>query len=267
MGFIENLRKKIAIKHLAAKVVRSWGSADNPQRMNRDAMEQLLAMSDLIHRRERDLDLYYRDAPVGKPMVLVLDNELKLYHTDIEDVAMRKSPTVKEMVSIRKAIKILNDKDVTVSRKQDSVQWLTRELIDDLDLSYSRADIKQMAEEGRLALADNNSDGVIDMLTLFADLLGYVPAPEVFAVEHCRIWGAMNGPPAGEPQRDPAFGPTVIFNQSNNHLALINTVADSRDPDDIRRMALTAQAKTPADSQGEEVWAALVDKVTTRPDL
>jgi hypothetical protein len=257
MGFIENLRKKIAINQLARQVIDSWGQPDNPRRIDRNAMEALLAMSTLTYRRERDLDLYYRDQPDGKPQVLVLDNELKLYHSDIDDVAMRKSPTVKEMVSIRNAIKILNDKDVTVSRKADTVQWLQSELIDALDLSYTADDITQLARDGRNALNNNYGEGVVDILTLFAELLGYTQAPRVFEISHCRIWGTVQKNAAGHL----LLGPMVSFNQINNHLALVQTAANGKNPEDIQRISAIAQGKMEADATGEAVWDMLTEKI------
>jgi len=257
MGFAENLRKKIAINQLARQVIHSWGPPDNPRRIDRNAMEELLAMSTLTHHRERDLDLFYRDQADGKPLVLVLDNELKLYNTDMADVALRKSPTVKEMVSIRNAIKILNDKDVTVSRKTDTVQWLQSDLIAALDLSFTADDITQLARDGRNASANSYGEGVVDLLTLFAELLGYTPAPKAFELIHCRIWGALKKTAAGHL----LLGPMVIFNQVNNHLALVQTPANGKDPEDIQRMADISQGKMETDANGEAVWDILAENV------
>lgn len=257
MGFAENLRKKIAINQLARQVMHSWGPPDNPRRMDRKAMEELLAMSTLTHQRERDLDLYYRDQSDGKHLVLVLDNELKLYDTDIADVALRKSPTVKEMVSIRNAIKILNDKDVTVSRKADTVQWLRSDLIDALDLSFTADDINQLARDGRNAMANSYGEGVVDLLTLFAELLGYTQAPGPFEIIHCRIWGALEKTAAGHL----LLGPMVIYNQVNNRLSLVQTPANSKNPEDIQRITDIAQGKMETDANGEAVWDILAENV------
>jgi hypothetical protein len=84
------------------------------------------------------------DGP-GKTRILVLDNDLTIYHTTVEDVVLRKSPTVKEMVSIRNAIKILNDKDVVISKKEASLKTIRDICIDQLDLHYTAADIDGIA--------------------------------------------------------------------------------------------------------------------------
>ena len=54
--------------------------------------------------------------------VLVFDNELALYHSTVDDVALRKSPEWKEMVSIRNVRRILNDQDVVVSKGKESIR-------------------------------------------------------------------------------------------------------------------------------------------------
>ena len=63
------------------------------------------------------MDLYILGNTAKKKKILVLDNGLAIYHTTIEDVCMRKSPSVKEMISIRNTIKILNDEDVILGKK------------------------------------------------------------------------------------------------------------------------------------------------------
>jgi hypothetical protein len=145
MGFRENLLKKMEIDRLADQVRRSLAPVEGQQRIDSAAMRALLEMSSYRHHRERDLDLYCQEDEDGTPLILVLDNGLNLYQTTVADVALRKSPTLKEMISIRNAIKILNDKDVLISRKADTLQRIQKELIDALDLAYTRDDIEAIA--------------------------------------------------------------------------------------------------------------------------
>jgi hypothetical protein len=257
MGFKENLRQKIAIDRLAEQVLDSWGAPDDPGRIDRQAMEALLALSTFTYQRERDLDLYIRDAGDGAQSVLVLDNELKVYHTSIEDVALRKSPTVKEMVSVRNAIKILNDKDVVVSAKTDTVQRLKQELIAGLDLAHTRADIEAIAGDGRNALENRYADGVIDILTLFAELLGYVKAPKRFEVAHTHIWGQVGTDAAGV-QR---FGPLVMFSLLDNGLKMVREPISAKDGEAIGNLARLADGTLKADLEGAPVFQALVEAV------
>jgi hypothetical protein len=79
-------------------------------------------------RQERDLVLFLETDGPGQTRILVLDNDLSIYNTSVDDVVLRKSPTVKEMVNIRNAIKILNDKDVVTSKKEVSSEDDSRDL-------------------------------------------------------------------------------------------------------------------------------------------
>ena len=260
MGFVDDLRKKIVINRLTDQVLRSWGTAEQPQRIDKEAMKQLLEFSDLVHHQERDLDLYIKRQDHGPPLVLVLDNELKLYRSEIADVVMRKSPTVKEMVRIRNAIKILHDKDVTVWRKHDTVNWLKDELFKTLNLVYAREDLEQLAGRGSSAMADQDGDAVVDTLTLFAELLDYSEAPRVFAVIDCCIWGRREKANNGHI----LFGPMIIYQQEKNRLLSIRRRANSKFTDDIQRIADIAAGRKPADQEGQGVWQSLIAEVLER---
>lgn len=257
MGFKENLHQKITIDHLADQVVLSWGTPEAPGRIDRQAMRTLLAMGPYTHRQERDLELYCQEVGDGPPRVIVLDNELKLYRTTVEDVVLRKSPTLKEMVNIRNAIKILNDKAVVECAKYETVARLRQELIAALDLTHTPADIQALAQDGQKAMENRYSDGVIDVLTLFAELLGYVKAPKLFEVAHCRIWGILTQDSVGA-QR---FGPLVIFNQLDNRLKMIRESISTKDREAVARVAQTAKGERKAELENLSVLSALVEAV------
>ena len=249
MGFRENLLKKIRINQLADTILRSMGSTDSGQRIDRDAMRQLLEMGGYHYQRERDLDLYV----LGEKEFLALDNELKIYRTTPEDIALRKSPTVKEMVNIRNAIKILNDKDVVVSRKGDTVTRVQKELIQSLDLSFTAADIESLAGDGSEALKNGYAEGVEEILSLFAELLGFQKAPKIFQIPHHHTWGLLGQPRAGEM----SFGPLVMFGLMHNSLKMLQKSINSQDRDGLAQMHQTAKGEINADLEGEKVWEAL----------
>ncbi|OQY05994.1 MAG: hypothetical protein B6I22_06690 [Desulfobacteraceae bacterium 4572_123] len=116
MSFKENLLKKINIDRTAQKVLNSIGPVGGDLKIDKQRMRSLLEIAAYEFRHVRDLHLYIQTHGPGTGRILVLDNDLAIYNTSIEDVAMRKSPTVKEMISIKNAIRILNDKDVVVSK-------------------------------------------------------------------------------------------------------------------------------------------------------
>ena len=78
----------------------------------------LLEMSPYRYQKERDLDLFIEKIDGQPDNILVLDNELPIYRTTVEDVVIRKSPYTKEMLRIGNIIKILRDSDVKISRRE-----------------------------------------------------------------------------------------------------------------------------------------------------
>ena len=252
MGFRENLHKKIEIKRLADKVVRSVNPTDSTKRIDLDAMRQLLALGTYVLKKERDLDLYRLD----DRHLLLLDNELKIYNTTAEDVALRKSPTVKEMVSIRNAIKILNDKDVVIRRKEETVRYIQAELIDGLDLSFTFADIESMADDGIQAIKNKYAEGVIEIMTLFAELLGFIKAPKAFQAAHHHIWGRFTKSGQGG-----LFGPAVIFSPLNNSLKLLPYKIKSDSRADMNRFKQVIKDEIETDLTDIEVLERLKQMV------
>lgn len=253
MGFKENLLKKIEIDRLARHVLVSMGTPENPRRMDLESVRQLLEMSSYQHQRERDLDLYLKEEASDRPLILVLDNELKLYRTTIADVVLRKSPIIKEMVSIRNAIKILSDKDVVVSRKADTLLQLQQELIAGLDLSWTPADIEALVQDGRDALTNSYTEGLSEVLILLAELLGYQQAPKAFQVPHHKIWGAIRKPAATEI----VFGPLAILSLVHSTLKLIRTPLHSLNKENIKHFQQVIKGERDADGQGPDVLETL----------
>ncbi len=253
MGFRENLLKKIEITLLADKVVRSINPSDGTQRIDLDSMKQLLVKGGYDHHEERDLDLYRID----DHHLLLLDNELKVYNTTAEDVALRKSPTVKEMISIRNAIKILNDKDVVISRKADTVRQVQTDLIEELDLSYTAADIVSMADDGTEALKNNYTDGVIEILMLFAELLEFVKAPKAFQAAHHHIWGGTSTSEKG----DRLFGPVILFDLMHNGLKMHPHMVNGADKVEMERLKKIAKGEAKAELTDVQVMEKLQSMV------
>lgn len=254
MGFRENLRQKIQVNRLADQIRGSMKPADPPRRIDREALRTLLGMSRYTARKERDLELYCLEEGQGAPLdIIVLDNELKRYRTSLEDVALRKSPTVKEMISIRNAIKILNDKDVVVSAKETTLQHLQDEIIASLDLSYTSADIAALVNDGREALKNKYADGIIEVLELIAELLGWAPVPRAMETAHCRAWGASKEALGGAME----VGPAVIFNLMHSQLKLVRTAVNTLDKVALRRFHQVAQGEETAELEKEAVLAEL----------
>jgi hypothetical protein len=257
MSFKENLLKKIQIDTLAKTVISSLGPPDSGMKIDKDAMRRLLDMSSYTHQRKRDLDLYVDEDDSEQKKILVLDNELPIYMTTIEDVVLRKSPYIKEMVSIRNMIKILKDSDVKISIKDASVKTVQKECIDLLDLSYNEADIEEIAKEGAASLENKYAEGVRESLTLLAELSGYRPPPKAFRIRHHEIFGAMAEKEAGEV----LYGPIVIFSLIDNSLKLIETPVSSFDREKLDYVQQVATGNEKADIEGQDVFRYLKQAV------
>ncbi|MBU0698478.1 MAG: hypothetical protein ABIK98_03280 [Pseudomonadota bacterium] len=253
MSFKENLLKKIKIDSLAAQVLATIGPPDSDRRIDKQLMRSLLKMSTYTYRKQRDLDLYLQDADAKKTKILVLDNDLAIYNTSVEDVAMRKSPTVKEMISIRNVIKILNDSDVVISKKEASVRTIQKECIDTLDLSFEESDLDEIVNDGTASLQRKYADGVIESLELFAEILAFSPAPKAFQMSHHRAFGVLTRKESGEI----VFGPMVIYSIIHNTLYFIDQQVGSFDKGKIEFIQQVASGKEPATTEGPDVFQHL----------
>ena len=226
MSFRENLLKKIEINRLAEDIRKTIAPAASQTRLDRDLMRELLALSSFEPRKERDLELYVRERGGEPPLVLVLDNELPVYRTSVEDVVMRKSPFIKEMASIRNIVKILKDSDVKISRKEATLDAVQADCLASLDLSYEAADIEAIAYDGAASLESNYPEGVIENLTLLADLAGFQPAPPPFRSAHHFVCGAVQHDEKG----GILFGPLFVYDRVHGRLGLVEGPLSASDP-------------------------------------
>ena len=252
MAFKDNLRKKIEINTLVNRINASMGPPESGRRVDKDLVRKLLAEGDYEKILERDMEIYRLPPVDDRPRLLVLDNDLPVYCTPIEDVVLRKSPIVKEMPNIRNVIKILNDADVVVSKKEASLEMLRDELIAELDLSFTAEDIEDLVYDGRSALENRYIEGIEETLALFAELLAYAAVPKVLQVNHHTIWGAPGGT-SGQRQ----YGPIVLFDRMHNSLKLIQETIALSDPEalDHYQSLVTGDAKP--DEAGGEVFKTL----------
>lgn len=257
MAFKDNLLKKIEIDRLARAIGSAIGPVDSGKRIDKALLSQLITFFPWHRRQERDLELFLEvDAP-GKKRILVLDNDLTIYNTTVEDVVLRKSPTVKEMVSIRNAIKILSDKDVVISKKETSLRTIQDICIGELDLRFSAADIDGIARDGAASLTNGYAPGVQESLMLFAELLGLAPAPKAFSLNHCEIYGKTDQKPGGET----TFGPLVIFSLAHNTLTCMETPLSSLDKGRFDTLKAVASGEAEASASGAAVFDLMKTKV------
>lgn len=253
MSFKENLLQKITIDKMAKQVIASIGPLESGRKVDKKTMRSLLEMVSYTYKRKRDLDLFIEDVDAEKTRILVLDNDLAIYNTSVYDVAMRKTPTVKEMMNPFNVIKILKDTDVVISKKEESVKTIQKECIDRLDLSYDESDLDEIAKDGTASLEREYADGVIESMDLFAEILGYSVPPKPFRIDHHKIVGALTQKQSGEV----FFGPMVLYSIIHNSLKLIESQTGSFDREKIEFIQKVAAGKEQASSQGPLVFQYL----------
>ena len=253
MSFKENLLKKIEIDNMSKKVINSIPSPESDRKIDRETMRNLLETGSYKLKRERDLDLYIPGDETSGKNILVLDNELPVYNTTVADIALRKSPTVKEMLSIRNIIKILNDKDVVVSKREESVKTIQKECIALLDLSFNKEDIEEIEKDGAAALENSYAAGVLESLALFSELIGYQPAPKSFQISNHKVVGALTKKETGEV----IFGPIVIYSMAYNKLFFIDEQADIHDKKKLEKIKRIVKGDEKALVDGADVFQYL----------
>ncbi|PID39188.1 MAG: hypothetical protein CR984_07685 [Proteobacteria bacterium] len=256
MTFKSNLLDKIKIDRLVREIGQGIGTVDSGQRINTGLLHRLMTFFPWIHRQERDLDLYL-ESDAQPCRILVLDNDLTIYRATTDDVVLRKSPTVKEMVSFRNAIKILNDKDVVLTKKEASLEIIHQICVGELDLDFTDADITALAAEGTASLKDGYADGVRETLMLFAELLELVPAPKAFALEHHDIYGKTGQKTNGEQ----TLGPLVMFSLVHETLTCLEGPLGSRDKGRFDRLESVASGEAEAAASGAAVFEMMAGKV------
>lgn len=254
MPFTEHLKKKLHIDHLARRVLQSIGPAGGSRKVDKDAMRSLLDYGGYAHQYKRDLDLFVKSGEgQAKPLILVLDNDLPIYRTTVEDVVLRKSPFVKEMISIRNTIKILNDSDVVISKKAASVERIHQEIVSGIELAFSAADLEDIRRDGIVSLESGDAAGVQQDLIFFGEVLGFKPAPRPIAVQGFFIAGEHAFNERGEL----CFGPAVLFSAAANELKAVMHAAVVSRREAVESFRKVAYGDEPAAKTGGDVFRLL----------
>ena len=254
MSLKENLKKKILIDGLAKVVSRSIGPPGGPRKIDKESMRKLLSFAPYVLEERRDLELYFRELEPGMGEVLSLDNELPLYgKTSIEDVTVRRSPELKEMVNLKNVIKILNVKDILVCNGREAVEYVKDRALELLDLSFDEKDVDEMAREGVDALVGADSDGVTEILELFVELLDYRSVPAAVLVNDYVMFGSQKKTVGGTA----TFGPIIMYNDRTNILRLITEPVSVEDPLANVKIPGVALGEMEPDAEGYEVFEFL----------
>ncbi|CAD7773640.1 MAG: hypothetical protein KIIPBIDF_00469 [Candidatus Methanoperedenaceae archaeon GB50] len=147
MGLKEQLKEKMFLDKLYASALEKIRRHEGKIMAAKEAVLNFLKKNHYELKETRELKIYTHDKDI-----VVLDNELPIYrHTTIEDVAMRRNPTIKEMVSFTNIKKILVNSDIAFKKRLEAVDYLYKKALSQLDLKGTPFEIKQIFKETILA--------------------------------------------------------------------------------------------------------------------
>jgi len=257
MSFKDNLRRKLSIDRLAEQVGRTLGHAGSGKKIDKAAMRKLLGMAGYQSLTERDMEIYRTDLDAEKGEILVLDNELPLYHTTLKDVLIRRNPLMKEMVNVFNMFKILNDSDVKLARGRETLEKIHSECLQDLDLTYTEADIEEIAADGRNALKREAGEQVDEVLDLFAEILSFTPPPVPIRLPGMKILGRVHR----DNDRVTMYGPVLTYFKNENSLKFFDYLLAPTEMKKAQVYLDMVGGKETATCEGSAVFDALKARV------
>ena len=255
MSFKENLKAKIKLDGLLRKISATIREIPGQRRLDKRLTQELIDMTDLEYKKVRDLHLYLRPLEGEIMEVLVFDNELPIYHTTVDDVALRKSPEWKEMFSIKNIKKVMNDQDVVVSKGKESLKRLSASALALLDLTYKRDDLAELVADGRQGLEQKSLEKVQESFDLFFELVDFQPI-SLGVLEHdLQIFAR----PKTNGGKATVFENPVFFDEESFSLGLKKGIFSPQKDLDLAWVMQYAQGEKAADLQGAEVFEFLAD--------
>jgi hypothetical protein len=255
MSFKENLKAKIKLDRLFQGLISTIREPPGRRWLDKELTKELLAMTDFGYKKVRGLHLYVRPLEGEIMEVAVLDNELPIYHSTVDDVTLRKSPYWQQMFSIRNVRKIMNDHDVITSKGKESLKRLHANALALLDLTYTRDDLALLLEDARRGLELESISQIQESLDLFAELLHFQPLVlEVLEPRFQSFAGPkLNGGIV------PSFEHLVLFNEQNLSLGLKKGVFSPQSDSDLGWVMQYARGKQTADLQDIDVFQFLAE--------
>jgi hypothetical protein len=253
MSFKENLKAKITLDALLRKLTSTIRETPGQRRLDKGRAQELLEMTDLEPKKVRDLDLYVRPLEGETMEVLVFDNELPIYHTTVADVALRKSPVWKEIFSIRNIKKVMDDKDVIVSKGKESLNRLYDDALARLDLSYTGDDLALLVEDARRGLEQKSLEQIQESFDLFFTLLHFQPVSLGILQDDIEVFAR----PKANGGVTKTFEYPIFFNDESFLLGLKKGTISPQSDLDLAWVMQYSQGEEAADLQGVEVFEFL----------
>jgi hypothetical protein len=255
MSFKENLKARIKLDTLLRKLVSTIKEPPGKWWVDKVLIEELLDMTDLKHKKLRNLHLYIRPVEGEIMEILVFDNALPIYLSTLDDVALRKSPCWQEMFSIRNIKKIMNHHDVLVSKGKESLKRIHANALALLDLTYTRGDLGVLLEEARLGLDRKSIAQIQESFDLFFSLLDFQVVPldlldqDLQAFARPKINGGVLR----------AFEHIILFDEINLKVGMKKGAFSPDRGLDLAWVMQYGRGEQTADLEGLEVFAYLSD--------
>jgi hypothetical protein len=255
MSFKENLKAKIKLDRLYQSLVSTTREPPGRRWLDKELTKELLAMTDFEHKKMRDLHLYIRPLEGVIMEVAVLDNELPIYHTTVDDVTLRKSPYWQQMFSIRNVRKIMNDHDVIASKGKESLKRLHANALALLDLGYTRDDLALLLEDARRGVEQKSIVRMQESFDLFVELLNFQPMSLEGLERDLQIFARpkLNGGAV------PSFEHLILFDEENLSLGLKKGAFSPQNDLDLTWVMQYARGEETADLQGIGVFEFLAE--------
>ena len=256
----ENLKAKIKLDKLLQRLISTMREPPGKRWLDKVLAQELLDMTDFEHKRVKDLQLYIRPLEGEMMEIAVLDNELPIYHTTLDDVALRKSPYWQQMFSIRNVRKIMNDHDVIATKGKESLKRLHANALALLDLTYTRDDLAPLLEDARRGLERKSIEQIRESLDLFFELLDFEPVSLAVLEPGFQSFGRpkLNGGIV------PSFEHLVLFNEENLSLGLKKGVFSPQSDSDLGWVMRYARGEQTADLQDIHVFEFLAELAMVR---
>ena len=260
MSFKENLRAKIKLDRLVRTLVSTTREPPGKRWLDKAVARDLLDMTDFTHRKVSGLHLYVRPLESGIVEVVVLDNELAVYHTSVDDVALRKNPYWQEMFSINNIRKIMNDQDVIVSKGKETLKRLHANALVLLDLSYTADDLARLVEDARSALERKSIGEIRESLDLFIELLDFEPLHLDVLERSIETYAG----PKHDGGADPPFEHLILFDEQNLRVGLKKGAFSPQRDLDLAWVIQYSRGEKSADREGMDVFEFLAELAMKR---
>lgn len=263
MSFKEDLKTKIRLDRLFQRLISTIRETPGQRRVDKERMREFLRLTEMEYIRVRGLDLYVRPLDGEIKEVLVLDNELPIYHTTVGDVAFRKNPYWKEMLRIKNIKKILYDQDVILSKGRESLQRIYASALAHLDLSYTRKDMADLVTEARRNLKLESPDRTWESLALFFELLGFQVVSLGLLEENVQFFARLRANGGAVP----SYEHLILFDDVKLQVLLKKGHVTPRSDLYLAHVIQCARGEKPADLEGAAVFEFLADLALEKPPL